>query len=167
MSEKLTDKQEAFCIEYVANNGNATEAARRAGYNDNGGDSIRSMGYENLTKPHIIARIQQIRDESGIDSAITLEWLLSYAKSNVERSMQEEKVYDSEGNFNGEFKYNGNVANKSLELIAKIKGWMDLKEKEKPKENKTPEQIYLENLRLLGYSEERIQEELAKQKTAS
>lgn len=51
---KLTPKQRAFADEYIANKGNATQAAIRAGYSEN---SSRDIGKENLTKPHIRAYI--------------------------------------------------------------------------------------------------------------
>ena len=46
---KLTPKQQAFA-DYYIETGNATEAARRAGYSE---DTARQIGAENLTKPAI------------------------------------------------------------------------------------------------------------------
>ena len=48
-------QQEAFCIAYVCNGGNAAEAAQAAGYShpDN-------QGPRQLTKPHVGARIRQL-----------------------------------------------------------------------------------------------------------
>jgi phage terminase small subunit len=51
--EKLTDKQEAFCREYVLD-WNGTKAAIRAGYSEKTAYSIAS---ENLIKPEIKSRI--------------------------------------------------------------------------------------------------------------
>ena len=56
MGKKLTPKQEKFCIEYAAS-GNATQAAIKAGYSNK---TAYSIGQENLKKPEIIARIQEI-----------------------------------------------------------------------------------------------------------
>ena len=53
-SEKLTSRQQAF-VEHYAACGNATEAARRAGYK-----KPRSVGSENLTKPGIQAALSAI-----------------------------------------------------------------------------------------------------------
>lgn len=47
--EKLTPKQQAFA-DYYIETGNATEAARRAGYSKK---TARAIGQENLTKPAI------------------------------------------------------------------------------------------------------------------
>lgn len=46
----LTPKQRLFADEYIANKGNATDAARKAGYKNS---SARYIGQENLTKPNI------------------------------------------------------------------------------------------------------------------
>lgn len=54
---KLTPKQQAFCEEYVANGGNATAAAIKAGYSP---DTAKVIGYENLTKPYIKDHIAEL-----------------------------------------------------------------------------------------------------------
>lgn len=60
----LTPKQRAFCDYYVANNGNATQAAKDAGYNCKSEISYRTQGKENLTKPNIIAYLEVIEKEA-------------------------------------------------------------------------------------------------------
>lgn len=55
----MTPKQELFCFEY-AHCLNATEAAIKAGYSP---ESAYAIGYENLRKPHIQARITELLDE--------------------------------------------------------------------------------------------------------
>lgn len=52
---RLTPKQKAFADEYLKC-GNATEAAKRAGYSK---QSARQMGAENLSKPSISEYIQE------------------------------------------------------------------------------------------------------------
>lgn len=57
MATKLTAKQNAFVAAYIGSaKGNATEAARIAGYKGND-ETLRAVGHENLTKPHIAAQI--------------------------------------------------------------------------------------------------------------
>lgn len=56
---KLTLKQKKFCEEYIKS-GNATEAARNAGYK---AKSARAIGAENLTKPAIADYIRQRLNE--------------------------------------------------------------------------------------------------------
>ena len=52
---KLNDKQKAFADYYIESL-NATQSAIRAGYSV---DCARSIGYENLTKPHIKSYIDE------------------------------------------------------------------------------------------------------------
>lgn len=54
----LTPKQKAFADNYIIS-GNATEAARKAGYSEK---TARFMGAENLTKPNILEYIKKRTD---------------------------------------------------------------------------------------------------------
>lgn len=67
--KKLTQKEEAFCQAYLIDF-NGAKAARLAGYSENTAKEIAS---ENLTKPHIQARISQLRLEMGKGFNITRE----------------------------------------------------------------------------------------------
>lgn len=51
----MTPKQKKFC-EYYIQSGNATDAARKAGYSEK---TARAIGNENLTKPDIQAYIHE------------------------------------------------------------------------------------------------------------
>lgn len=77
----LTPKQKAFADEYIKNGGNASDAARKAGYAER---SARDIGNENLTKPHIssyIAKKQSlIEKQKGTD-------IMSLAEIQQRRSM--------------------------------------------------------------------------------
>lgn len=55
MKDGLTQKQKAFA-DYFIELGNATEAAKKAGYSEK---TARFIGAENLTKPNILAYIRQ------------------------------------------------------------------------------------------------------------
>ena len=55
MTPKLTTKQKKFC-EYYIQSGNATDAARKAGYSEK---SAEAIGLENLGKPRISAYIAE------------------------------------------------------------------------------------------------------------
>lgn len=59
LTDTLTDKQLAFCREYVVD-WNGTQAAIRAGYSENTANVIAS---ENLAKPYIRAEITRLVDE--------------------------------------------------------------------------------------------------------
>lgn len=93
MDEKpsLTDKQEKFCQEYTIDF-NATRAAISAGYSV---DTARSIGSENLSKPDIQARIQEIRRIDAERLNLTRERILSeYAKIAF---FDIRKIYDENG----------------------------------------------------------------------
>ncbi|MBC6659430.1 terminase small subunit [Morganella morganii] len=68
----LTDKQEMFCREYLVDL-NATQAAIRAGYSDK---TARSVGNENLTKPDIEKRIQELMSSRSEQLKVDAEYVL-------------------------------------------------------------------------------------------
>jgi phage terminase small subunit len=55
VQKKLTPKEKLFVAEYLKDF-NATQAAARAGYSRK---TARSIGYENLTKPHICTALEE------------------------------------------------------------------------------------------------------------
>lgn len=55
---KLTDKQDAFCREYIKDL-NATKAAIRAGYSEK---TASEIGFENLRKPQIVDRVCELKE---------------------------------------------------------------------------------------------------------
>lgn len=79
----LTPKQKAFADEFLKC-GNATEAAKRAGYSE---QSARQMGTENLSKPSISSYIQerqkQINDERIADIAEIQRFYSSVLRGEV------------------------------------------------------------------------------------
>jgi phage terminase small subunit len=54
--------------------------------------------------------------------AVDKEWVLRRLVENVDRAMTVAPVLDVEGKETGEFKYDGNVANRALELVGKHLG---------------------------------------------
>ena len=86
----LTAKEEKFCQEYVKKLDKA-KAAVAAGYSKN---SARQIGYENLTKPYLKARIAEIREEIkerlGIDEHSVLVELQALAFWNIKDFIQED-----------------------------------------------------------------------------
>lgn len=70
--KKLTDKQEAFCREYLVDL-NATKAAIRAGYSEN---TAYSIANENLNKPEISERISLLKAERMNKTQVDAEYVL-------------------------------------------------------------------------------------------
>ena len=69
---KLTDKQKMFCLEYLIDL-NATQAAIRAGYSVK---TAKDIGCENLAKPNIQSRIQELKAERVKSIAIDAKYVL-------------------------------------------------------------------------------------------
>lgn len=69
MKDRLTQKQETFCLKYFEL-GNATEAAIIAGYSKR---SIRNIASVNLTKANIQTRLQELRQSIEDDTIATVK----------------------------------------------------------------------------------------------
>jgi phage terminase small subunit len=107
----LTNKEEAFCLEYVID-WNATRAAIDAGYSRKMAGSI---GYENTKKPHIQARIQELIKEKVMDRDEVLARLADHARGSHYHFIR----VDADGFIY--FDFSDPEAQKHLHLIKKIK----------------------------------------------
>jgi phage terminase small subunit len=119
----LTPKQEQFVLEYMIDL-NATQAAIRAGYKK---ESAYAMGHENLNKPQIRARIEELREERAEKLSIDADWVLNRLMQVSERSLSVKPVlkWNTETRSmeeSGEYQFDSNGANKALELIGKHLG---------------------------------------------
>lgn len=113
----LYPKQAVFCREYLIDF-NASAAARRAGYSER---TANEQGSRLLTKASVQMEIRRLIDERTRRVEIDADWVVKNLVENVQRSMQAVAVRDSEGN-PIEYRYNGAVANKALELLGKHLG---------------------------------------------
>lgn len=73
MTTKVTAKEEVFCQKYIKYL-NKTKAALMAGYSKR---SAKEIGYQTFTKPHIQARISEIREELKEELGISDHSVLS------------------------------------------------------------------------------------------
>jgi phage terminase small subunit len=55
-------------------------------------------------------------------AALTKEWIIAKLIDNAERALQAQQARDDAGNPVGDFKYEGSVANRALELLGKELG---------------------------------------------
>lgn len=80
---ELTPKQKAFA-DYYLETGNATEAAKRAGYSEN---SAKQIGTENLSKPsisqYIAERQKQVEDSRIADISEVLQFFTSVMRGEI------------------------------------------------------------------------------------
>jgi len=63
----VTRKQQRFCMEYLVDL-NASQAAIRAGYST---DTAGAIGFENLKKPEIAKRVEELQAERSIRTSVT------------------------------------------------------------------------------------------------
>lgn len=97
---KLTAKQDLFCREFIIDL-NATQAAIRAGYSKK---TAGSVGSENLQKPEIQSRINDLKAKREKKVGIDAQWVL-------ERAVELHNICVKEKEYN--------AANKSLEIVGK------------------------------------------------
>lgn len=119
MSKPLTAKQEQFCLEYMIDL-NATQAAIRAGYSAKTADVI---GCENLVKPNIAKRIEELQVERTERTTVDADFVLNGLKELNQICMgQKEVTYTVDGVQESMRVFEQSGAARSFELIGKHLG---------------------------------------------
>lgn len=120
-------KQERFALE-LAKRTPQGQAYEIAGYkrNDQHASRLAKTG-------KIQARVAELQERLTAKvvekTAISRIWVLDMLRENLERALQHRAVLDAEGKPTGEYRYEGHVANRALELIGKELGmFIDRKE---------------------------------------
>lgn len=85
---KLTEKQKRF-VDFYVETGNATEAAKRAGYAQK---AAYAIGAENLRKPQIVAAIKARLDAMASKRIATATEVMQFLTSAMRGEVQEEVV---------------------------------------------------------------------------
>ena len=122
--EKLTPKQQRFVTEYLKS-GNATEAAKQAGYSEK---TAFRIGAENLQKPAIARAIERAQERRNDRLELEEDFELKKAIEIMQMCMEPKHVYgfdgkpvkNSDGNYVMQFDSKG--ANTALQTIAKLRG---------------------------------------------
>lgn len=70
----------------------------------------------------VVARVAELQERAAANVVLSREWVLERLIENADRAMQAVAVKDREGNPTGEYTYQGNVANRALELLGKEMG---------------------------------------------
>jgi phage terminase small subunit len=78
----LTHKQANFIENFLSNRGNATQAARDAGYSGTP-DTLKQVASENLAKPYIRRRIAERMQEAKIHTDEVLGTLVSHLRADL------------------------------------------------------------------------------------
>lgn len=116
---KLAPKRRNFVEHYFTCEMNATQAAARAGYSER---SARTQAEFLMKNPAVRAAIEEKRQEISRKNNITPDWVVERAKKVVIRCMQEEPVYDKDGNPTGEYRFDSAGAVSALRILAKFLG---------------------------------------------
>jgi phage terminase small subunit len=111
ISRKITEKQAAFCREYLVDL-NATQAAIRAGYSEK---TAKSIGQENLTKPDVQAEVQRLMENRAKRTEIKADRVLQELAAMA--------FYDPGDLASHEIKKPEDIANLPEELRRCIIGW--------------------------------------------
>lgn len=101
----------------IAKGKNATEAYVCAGYDDQLSNAAAASRL--LKSVKVRDRVDELLIRAADRVEVDKSWIMARLKENVERAMQINAVLDSEGNPTGEYRYEGNVANRALELLGK------------------------------------------------
>lgn len=120
MTEKLTPKQEKFCAEYIKD-GNATQAALRAGYSKK---TARAIGCQNLAKPLIVERIKELTKDADEARTIQVKEALERLTVICRREQTDEAISPVDGS-KIEMKIATRDQLKALELILKLNGMFE------------------------------------------
>jgi len=119
--DKLTEKQELFCLEYCKDF-NATRAYKDAGYSAKSDKVAGVESHKLLKNPRIYTRINEMQTERAQEVKLDAQWVLERLKLISDRCVQATPVIDKDGNETGEFKFDPAGANKATELIGKHLG---------------------------------------------
>jgi phage terminase small subunit len=124
-------KYEAFALAW-ARGGSQIDAYVQAGFKHEKKNAARLA-----RRPEVFARYEELRadllkteakvvervtEKLADEIVVTRQWVLDKLVENVERAMQARAVLGPEGEPTGEYKYDGAVANRALELLGKELG---------------------------------------------
>lgn len=122
--DDLNPRQRAFVENYSAT-AHGTQSAIDAGYSKKTAHSLASRLLRNVK---IKAALAELQEDTWAKLGQDREWMLSLLAEQAENAKEQwidEPIYDSEGNQTGTRRVlygKGNVANKSVELLARMGG---------------------------------------------
>jgi phage terminase small subunit len=111
----LNPKQQRFVNEYLIDR-NGTQAAIRAGYSKHTAGNIAGNLFKKIEIREAVAKGEE---EIAKGTQLSRDYVINGLLANAERAMQYRKVLDKDGKPTGEFKYDGQVANRAYELLGK------------------------------------------------
>jgi len=121
LPDSLTPKQAKFVMEYLTD-GNATQAAIRAGYSEK---TAQRIGSENLSKPLIKQTIQEKQAHRAKRTLLDKDHIVSNLMTLVDRCMEKEPVRELvNGKYvdTGKWKFDSSGAARALDLLGRHLG---------------------------------------------
>lgn len=116
----LKNQRHELFAQSIAKGKTADEAYQEAGYKPNRGNAATLKANQSISD-----RVQELKDKAAEKVKIDIAWVLDRLVENVDRALQKKPVLemvDGVWEESGEWKYEGNVANKALELLGKHLG---------------------------------------------
>lgn len=98
----------------LATGKSAAGAYRAAGYNDNYGNASTLKGNQKVQD-----RVAELQNRAAAGVVLKREWVIERLIENADRAMQIQPILDGKGQPTGEYRYDGSVANRALELLGK------------------------------------------------
>lgn len=111
----LPDNRQEQFAQNIAAGMKIGAAYENAGYSPHPGNARRL-----LERPSLESRVRELTDPDI--TYVSTTWVMQNLVDNVKRAMQAEEVLDKKGQPTGTYTYQGNVANRALELIGKSLG---------------------------------------------
>lgn len=125
-------RRERFCQEYVRES-NGTRSYKAAGYKSRTENSAAAGAVQVLRNIQVRERIVELQkkacDKVEADLAVDRVWVVKRLIEVVDRAMQAVPVRDRNGNPIGRYVFQGQVANRALELIGKSLGMFEAPDK--------------------------------------
>ncbi len=119
----LKNSRHEHFAQLVASGQSPTKAYTLAGYSEKGAHASANRLLRVATVSARVTELQKAVSERAVEKAsVDRAWVLAQLRENAERAMQAVEVLDSKGKPTGEFRYEGGVANRALELIGKELG---------------------------------------------
>lgn len=115
---ELTAREGAFVLHYLRT-GNATEAAREAGYSER---TARKQGSEVLARPRVQRAVQALQAARAERLTVDADWVIRHLVEVTERCLEAVPVLDEEGQPTGVYKFDSRGANGALRLIGQHLG---------------------------------------------
>jgi phage terminase small subunit len=113
-------RHERFAQEVAAGK-SASEAYQNAGY-DAKGNSAEAAASRLLRNVKVADRVSELQERVAEGIVLTRQWVVERLIENANKAMQSVAVLDSDGQPVGEYRYDGGVANRALELLGKELG---------------------------------------------